>query len=74
MAMGADYSFELISIETHAPQFIGHNKFFLARVYRGRQFQIAGTIVKEDLQALCKVFPVLVNLGHFQRFKLRVIR
>ena len=26
--MGTDYSIELISIETYAPQFIGHNKFF----------------------------------------------
>ena len=25
MVMGADYSFELISIETYAPQFIGYN-------------------------------------------------
>ena len=33
MTMGADYSFELISIETYAPQFIGHNKFFLGSVY-----------------------------------------
>ena len=24
--MGADYSFELISIDTYAPQFIGHHK------------------------------------------------
>ena len=30
--MGADYSFELISIETYAPQFIGRNKFFLGSV------------------------------------------
>ena len=29
---GADYSFEVISIETYAPQFIGHNKFFLGSV------------------------------------------
>ena len=29
IAMGADYSIELISIETYAPQFIGHNKIFL---------------------------------------------
>ena len=33
IAMGADYSFELISIETYAPQFIGHNKFFLGSVF-----------------------------------------
>ena len=32
IAMGADYSFELISIETYAPQFIGHNKIFLDSV------------------------------------------
>ena len=32
MDMGADYSFELISIETYMPQFIGHNKFFLGSV------------------------------------------
>ena len=28
IVIGADYSFELISIETYAPQFIGHNIFF----------------------------------------------
>ena len=32
MAMGDDYSVELISIETYAPQFIGHNKIFLGSV------------------------------------------
>ena len=32
IVMGADYSFELIFIETYAPQFIGHNKFFLGSV------------------------------------------
>ena len=31
--MGADYSIELISIETYAPQFIGHNNIFLGSVY-----------------------------------------
>ena len=31
MAMGVDYSYELISIETYAHQFIGHNKVFLGR-------------------------------------------
>ena len=30
--MGADYSFELISIETYAPQFNGHNKIFRGSV------------------------------------------
>ena len=32
IAMGADYTIELISIETYAPQFIGHNKIFLGCV------------------------------------------
>ena len=32
MAMGVDYSFEVISIETYAPQFIGYNKLFLGSV------------------------------------------
>ena len=32
MAMGADYLFEGICIETYAPQFIGHNKLFLGSV------------------------------------------
>ena len=31
MAMDVDYSYELISNETYAPQFIGHNKVFLSR-------------------------------------------
>ena len=30
--MGAYYSFKLIIIETYAPQFIGHNIFFLGSV------------------------------------------
>ena len=34
IAMGANYSFELISIETYAPQFIGHNDLFLGSVQR----------------------------------------
>ena len=41
MTMGADYSFELISIETYAPQFIEHNIFFL------------GSVVKECLNFIC---------------------
>ena len=32
MAMGADYSFELIFIEAYAPHFFEHNKFFLDSV------------------------------------------
>ena len=32
IAMGVDYSIELISIETYVPQLIGHNKIFLGSV------------------------------------------
>ena len=32
MVMSADYSFQLIFIEADAPQFIGHNIFFLDSV------------------------------------------
>ena len=32
MALGADYSFELIFNETCVPQFNGHNNYFLASV------------------------------------------
>ena len=32
IVMGADYSIELILIETCVPQFIGHNKIFLGSV------------------------------------------
>ena len=32
IALGADYSFELNSIETYAPQFFGHNNLFLGSV------------------------------------------
>jgi hypothetical protein len=34
MAMGADYLFELISIEIYVPQFNGHNKLFLGSVHK----------------------------------------
>ena len=32
MAVGADYLFELISIESYAPQFVGYDKSFLGSV------------------------------------------
>ena len=33
MTIGADFSFELISMETYMPQFNGHNKSFLCSVW-----------------------------------------
>ena len=47
MAMGADYSFELISIERCAPQFIGYSKLIL------------GSVLYERKVKSCKVFSVL---------------
>jgi hypothetical protein len=49
MAMGADYSFELIFNETCAPQFNGHNNSFLASVIsmnlqRGNALSVMGTL------------------------------
>ena len=35
IAISADYLFELISIETYAPQFVGHNNLFLGGVIQG---------------------------------------
>ena len=32
ITMGADYSIELISIETYLPQFIGNNEIFVGSV------------------------------------------
>ena len=40
IAMGADYSFELISIVHRVPQFIGHNEIFLGSVERERRLEI----------------------------------
>ena len=45
MTMGADYSFELIFIETYAPQFIGHNKIFLGSVPEQLYIDISLTVL-----------------------------
>ena len=39
MAMDADYSFELIFIETYMPQFNGHNKLFLGSVNESTMYK-----------------------------------
>ena len=39
MAMDADYSFELISIETYMPQFNGHKKLFLGSVKESTMYK-----------------------------------
>ena len=45
--MGTDYSFELISIETYAPQFIGHNRLFLGSVMGIKAFSSYLSIVRQ---------------------------
>ena len=47
IAMGADYSIELISIENFVPQFIGHDKIFLGSV--------SSTL--ENMHSKCLDFP-----------------
>jgi hypothetical protein len=67
MAMGADYSFELIYIETYAAQFIGHNKLFLGSVNCSG---VALSVVQAPkARNMCKIFS-LVPLKKPQR-KLR---
>ena len=52
IAMGADYSFELNSIETYAPQFFGHNNLFLGSV--NSYLMLQSTLVLEKRQNLGK--------------------
>ena len=44
-AMDADYEFALISIETYALQFIGHNKLFLGSAWRQSFTEIRGALL-----------------------------
>jgi len=47
MAMGADYTFELISIETYKPQFNGHNKLVNQRQQiHGGNFKLKGHVTR----------------------------
>ena len=79
IAMGADYSFELISIVHWVPQFIGHNKIFLGSVYDLYfshlyiiQLFSAGTTMYKKMkikQKINKLIPWnLVNLSHLYPF------
>ena len=47
IAMGADYSIELISIENYVPQFIGHDNIFIGSV--------SSTL--ENMHSKCLDFP-----------------
>ena len=52
MVMSADYSFQLIFIEADAPQFIGHNIFFL------------DSVTTERCSSTMMLFLVVVYLMH----------
>ena len=43
--MGADYLIDLISIETYAPQFIGHIKIFLGSVHGDQSLEISNRLL-----------------------------
>ena len=80
IAMGADYSFELISIETYAPQFIGHNKIFLGSVNNQtlavcearshKMFRLVGLICSKNYLCLSKItyYLLLQNVDHAHVF------
>ena len=70
MAVGANYSFELISIETYAPQFIGYNKLFLGSVPRAVGPQEARIFFS---QANFKVkFPYLEIIQILPRYQMKI--
>ena len=62
MAMSAYNSFELISIETYALQFIGHNKSFLGSVdYFLHTLAIAWTINSSSLFMIMYHSDIMAN-------------
>ena len=56
--IGINYSFELIFIETYAPQFIGHNKFFPRQCEQKRKYcrlqKYTFKLVLYSVDLLCK--------------------
>ena len=63
--MGADdYSFELISIKTYAPQFIRHNKLSLGSVYRIHTFFV-NIIPRERHGAISVMISISWNENFF---------
>ena len=68
MAMGADYSFELIFSETCAPQFNGHNNSFLARVNNDYKHDMnAYRLEEQELLDLWASF-LIMDATHGQPF------
>ena len=64
MAVCADYSFELISIETYAPQFIGHNKLFLGSVIQDWNSKVILRYYSL-LVWIIYVLPFLIDVPHW---------
>ena len=56
--MGADYSIELISIETYAPQFIGNNKIFEGIVYFMLRYLLIQSLVLVGIFVSLFIKPV----------------
>ena len=69
--MGADYSIELASIETYAPQFIGHNNIFLGSVLRSRNAHCYAMVEKSKHKrhANCTHHFNQLGLKQIQSFK-----
>ena len=61
IVMGADYSFELISIETYAPQFIRDNKIFLGSV---DSILIDPTFISLNYMSIVFFIYFYYNCGH----------
>jgi hypothetical protein len=62
--MGADYLFELISIVTYAPQFIGHNELFLGSVFGLYQNNFAIDRIAKFID-YCTKKETTLRVGHF---------
>ena len=60
------YAFELISIETYAPQFIGHNRIFLGSVWQTATKIISVKIkIVLNFILLGEIFPFFEAVGYF---------
>ena len=71
-AMGADYSFEPISIETYAHQFIGHNKFFLPNYDQFAGYEGTTTVINwfQPLVIGCQSI-FIVDIGNKEIYKIQ---
>jgi hypothetical protein len=64
--MGADFSFEFISIVHWVPQFIGHNKIFLGGLIK--------FIYSEKATKFCEIFPLLLTTVHTVKSSVKILQ